>query len=83
MFSFPKSATALLAIATLAGCASLSPDGNQADINTLTAGNLRVDDVSVVLMPDGTIPRADGIETRSADGLLPPPAAPDNFRGNN
>jgi hypothetical protein len=51
--------------------------------NVLTSGNLRVDDISVVLTPIGTAPRAGEIETRSADGLLPPPAAPDNFRGNN
>jgi hypothetical protein len=51
--------------------------------NTLPVGKLFVDDVSVLLLPIGTTPRAEGENTRSADGLLPPPAAPDNFRGNN
>src|SRR5690606_2741457 len=49
--------------------------------NTLTAGTLRVDDVSVVLMPVGATPRADA--PASVDGLLPVPAAPDSFRGSN
>jgi hypothetical protein len=49
--------------------------------NILAAGNLRVDDVSVWLI--GSTRRADTAETRSADGLLPLPAAPDNFRGSN
>lgn len=62
MFSFPKSATALLAIATLAGCASLSPDGNQADINTLTAGK-----TAGINAPVG---RGDSAETREAVARL-------------
>ena len=49
--------------------------------NTLPAGTLRVDDVSVVLMPIGTAPRA--AAPAPADGVLPVPAAPANFRGNN
>ncbi|MDP3412417.1 MAG: TolC family protein [Polaromonas sp.] len=56
MFSFHKSATALLAVATLAGCASLSPDGNQTDINTLTAGK-----TAGINAPVG---RGDSAETR-------------------
>ena len=51
--------------------------------NTLPASKIRVDDVSVMLQPIDPTPRADGSQTRSADGLLPPPAAPDNFRGSN
>lgn len=49
--------------------------------NTLTGGKLRVDDVSVLLL--GSTPRANFTEVRSADGLLPVPAAPDSFRGSN
>ena len=49
--------------------------------NTLATGTLRVDDVSVVLMPIGTAPRAEA--PAEADGVLPVPAAPDNFRGSN
>jgi multidrug efflux system outer membrane protein len=57
MLSFQKSATALLAVATLAGCASLSPDGNQADINILTAGK-----TAGINAPVG---RSDSAETRA------------------
>lgn len=49
--------------------------------NTLTTGILRVDDLSVLLIR--AAPRAGDSGTRSADGLLPLPAAPDSFRGTN
>jgi len=62
MFSFRKSATALLAVATLAGCASLSPDANQADIDTLTAGKTAGVTASVG--------RGDSAETREAVAQL-------------
>lgn len=62
MFSFHKSAMALLSAATLAGCASLSPDGNQADIDTLTAGK-----TAGVQAPVG---RSDSTETREAVARL-------------
>ena len=51
--------------------------------NTLPTGALRVDNVSVVLLPIGSAPRTAGESAGSTDGLLPPPAAPENFRGNN
>jgi multidrug efflux system outer membrane protein len=62
MFSFRTSATALLAVATLAGCASLSPDGNQADINTLTAGK--------TAGVQAQVGRGDSQETRDAVARL-------------
>lgn len=51
--------------------------------NTLTAGKLRVDDVSVVLRTSGIETRAVETPPRAADGVLPPPAAPESFRGSN
>lgn len=51
--------------------------------NTLSGGNLRVDDVSVILRPTGVRTPVDSAAVRSADGLLPVPAAPDAFRGGN
>lgn len=63
MLLFQHSATAMLVATLLAGCASLSPDGNQADITALTAGK--------TTGIDATVGRSDSKETREAvAGLL-------------
>jgi hypothetical protein len=52
----------------------------------LSGGKLRVDDVSVKLMPVGTVipPRAgEARDVAPVDAALPLPAGPDGFRGGN